>query len=312
MRIVFWGSGKFGIPSLKLLKQAGYPIALVVTTPAKPGGRGKKLTPTPIAITAEELNITILAPANPNDTEFISRFQQYLPQCGVLVDYGYILSESVLKIPEHGFINLHPSLLPLYRGAAPIPRQLMDGCTETGVTVFQINSAVDSGDILNQITVPVQPDETAGELSERLAKIGAQLLLKTVQQIESGTVNPQPQNQCFATRAPKITKNDRQINWQKPARDIHNQIRALSPLPGAFTTFRGRQIIVLRSKLINNATDAQPGSIITTLPKLVVATGDGLIELLLLKPAGGKVISGIDFRNGYHPSNQDLLGTSDE
>ncbi len=309
MRIAFWGSGKFGVPSLKLLTELGYPVNLVVTAPPKPKGRGRKVLPTPIAITAEELNIPILTPANPNDPEFISEFQQHLPKCCVLVDYGYILSPSLLKIPEYGFINLHPSLLPLYRGAAPIPRQLMNGSNETGLTVFQMNADVDSGDILNQITVPILPDETAGELSERLANIGASLLIQTLRQLEDGTVKRQPQNHQLATRAPKITKNDRIINWHRSAPEIHNQIRALSPAPGAFTTFRGRQIIILRSRLIQNRTaDLSPGSIVTTYPNLAIATGTGLIELLQIKPAGGKVISGTDFCNGYHPAAGETLG----
>lgn len=308
MRIVFFGSGEFALPTLFALKQSHHIIALVVTAPSRPQGRGRKITPAPVAENAIQLGLEILTPENPNSTEFVEKLQKYSPECGVIVDYGYILKKPLLNALQHGFINLHPSLLPRYRGAAPIPRQIIDGCTETGLTVFAIDAGVDSGNILNQIKIPIEPDETCGELSTRLAQIGAQLVLKTLNQIETGSVQSQPQNPTFATRAPKLTKMDRVIIWDKPAQEIHNRIRALAPEPGAITFFRGRQLIILRSRVLNEHIDTHPGTIITEKPGMVVATADGMIELLKIKPAGGKMISGTDFRNGYRPQPGEKLG----
>ncbi|MEO0068374.1 MAG: methionyl-tRNA formyltransferase [candidate division WOR-3 bacterium] len=308
MRIAFFGSGEFGLPTLFALKESHHKIALVVTAPPKPSGRGRRLTTTPVAHAALELGLETLAPEDPNSQEFLQQFQNYAPQCGVVIDYGYILKEPLLKIPQHGFINLHPSLLPRYRGAAPIPRQIMDGCTKTGLTVFALDTGVDTGDILNQIEIPIQPDETCGELKTRLGQIGAQLVVKTLNQIETGSVKRQEQNHALATKAPKLTKSDRVIVWNKPAQEIHNLIRALSPEPGAITSFRGRQLTVLRSRVLNEYINSDPGTIITEKSGVMVATTHGLLELLQIKPAGGKVLSGADFRNGYRPSPGERLG----
>ncbi len=308
MRIAFFGSGDFALPTLFALKESNHTIALIVTAPPRPQGRGRKITPTPVANAARELGLEILTPENPNSLEFLQKLKEHSLECGVVVDYGYILKEHLLKLPHQGFINLHPSLLPRYRGAAPIPRQIMDGSTETGVTVFALDTGIDSGNILNQVRIPIDPEETAGELSTRLAQIGAQIVLKTLNQLETGSIISQPQDHAIATKAPKLTKSDRVISWDKPAQEIHNHIRALSPEPGAVTFFRGRQLTVLRSRLLNQHINLQPGTIITEKPGMVVATIQGLIELLKIKPAGSKVLSGIDFRNGYHPQLGEKLG----
>lgn len=308
MRIAFFGSGKFALPTLFAIKESHHIIALIVTAPPRPQGRGQKVTPAPVAESAMQLGLEIITLENPNATDFVGKLQKYSPECGVVVDYGYILKKPLLETLRHGFINLHPSLLPRYRGAAPIPRQIMDGCTETGLTVFALDTAIDTGSILNQVKIPIAPDETGGELSARLAQIGAELVLKTLNQIETGSVQSQPQNPALATWAPKLTKSDRVIVWTKPAQEIHNRIRALSPEPGAITFFRSRQLIVLRSRVLNEHIGTHPGTIITEKPGMVVATADGLIELLQIKPAAGKLISGTDFRNGYRPQPGEKLG----
>jgi methionyl-tRNA formyltransferase len=168
MRIAFFGSGTFALPALRALQHSGFELIAVITAPPQPGGRGLKLLPTPVARLATEMGLTVFIPDNPNSEEFISVFRKLEPECGVVVDYGYILKPPLLNIPVYGFINLHPSLLPRYRGPAPIPRQLMDGCEQTGVTVFQIDAGIDTGDILNQMALKVTPEETAGELTARL------------------------------------------------------------------------------------------------------------------------------------------------
>ncbi len=309
MRIAFFGTAKFALPTLTLLQEMGYDITPVVTTPPRPQGRGRKITPSPIETLARARGLTVLTPENPNLPQFIDTLRQYSPDCGVLVAYGVILKEPLLKIPRLGFINLHPSLLPKYRGAAPIQRQLMDGCTESGVTVIAMDAGVDSGDILNQLSVSVSFDETAGELESKLAQLGAELVHKTLIQLEKGSSVRTPQNHHMATKAPKITPADRLIDWQRPTEEIHNRIRALSPEPGAVTSFRQTQLILLRSRILKTSKpDQPPGTILTELPGMVVATGNGLIEIIELKPAGKKILSGNDFRNGYRPKKGERLG----
>lgn len=312
MRIAFFGSGAFALPSLQLLNDSGFELIAVITAPPRPAGRGLKPQSTPVAELAIKLGLPVFNPANPSAAEFIAIFRKLAPECGVVVDYGYILKPPLLNIPAYGFINLHPSLLPRYRGPAPIPRQLLDGCQQTGVTVFQIDVGVDTGDILNQLALKVDPDETAGELTSRLATAGAELLCQTLRQLKTGTVSRQPQNSALATRAPKISKTERWINWSRPAATIHNQIRALSPAPGALTRFRNRPLIILRSRLLPAPAPAAPGTLIKEPTGIAVATADRLLQILQLKPAGCRVISGTDFVNGYRPLPGEKMGTGDE
>lgn len=312
MRIVFFGTASFGIPTLKLLQQKGLEIVAVVTNPPRSQGRGLKPTPSPVEVVARESGITVLTPENPNRYDFVEKITSFKPDCGVLVAYGVILKEPLLNIPRYGFINLHPSLLPRYRGAAPIPRQLMDGCTESGVTVIKMDKGVDSGDILNQIRVEVGPEETAGELETRLSSLGADLVYKTIIEIKEGRVKNQPQNENLASVAPKLTAADRDIDWQKSAQEIHNRIRALSPEPGAITYFRSNRLIILRSRILNEKRNLKPGTIVDGTPGLSVVTGTELLELISLKPAGKKVLTGRDFINGYRPQIGERLGGKDE
>jgi|UniRef100_A0A7V3V091 methionyl-tRNA formyltransferase len=312
MRIAFFGSGSFALPSLSALNRSGFELIAVITPLPQPQGRGLKVLPTPVAALAADLGLPTFNPDNPNTKHFIDMIRNLAPECGVVVDYGYILKPELLAIPVYGFINLHPSLLPRYRGPAPIPRQLMDGCEKTGVTVFQIDAGIDTGDILKQLEIPVGPDETAGELTQRLAVAGADLLCQTLQQLQSNTVCRQPQNPALATSAPKIAKSERWINWNKPAPAIHNLIRALSPFPGALAKFRGRPLLIVRSRLLPASISAPPGTIIREQQNLTVATANGLIQILQLKPAGGKLISGTDFINGYRPQPNERFEAKDE
>lgn len=312
MRIAFFGSGGFALPFLKSLKEFDFDIIAVVTAPAQPKGRGLKLQPTPVATLAAELSLPVFTPNNPNSENFVSLIRNLFPECGVVVDYGYILKSPLLTIPPYGFVNVHPSLLPRYRGPAPIPRQLMDGIDKTGVTVFQIDSGIDTGDILNQIELPIEPNETAGELAIRLAEAGTKLLGDTLIKLKSATVPRQPQNSSLATRAPKISKSERWIKWSQPAVVIHNLIRALSPTPGAITWFRNRPFLILRSLPMELPACDPPGTIIIHQSSLTVTTATNLIQLLQLKPANGKLISGTDFINGYRPQPGERFGDGEE
>lgn len=299
MRVVFFGTSSFAVPPLRRL--ASKHIVAVVTQPQRPRGRSRRPEPSPVETAARELELKVLTPSDPNSAEFQAELSVLRPELGVLVSYGCILREPLLELPDRGFINLHPSLLPAYRGAAPIQRALMHGCCETGLTVIAMTREVDAGDILSQSRVAVSPEETAGELAERLAHGGAELLVKTLDELAQGRVRALPQDSSKATPAPKIDDAERLINWTRPAEELHNLIRALSPSPAAYTFFRSKRVLVLRSRPEPQLSFGPAGTIITDLPGLAVATGAGTLTLMEVRPEAGKTQTGKDFRNGYRP-----------
>ncbi len=305
LQIVFFGTSGFACPVLRRVHSEGHTIVAVVTPPPRPAGRGRKLQPSPVQVAAGELGLPLLQPENPNDAEFVTRFAGIKPDLALLVAYGYILKQPLLGVPRHGFINLHPSLLPRYRGAAPIQRALIDGVAETGITVLRMNVKVDAGDILYQEKTDVGPDETAAELSDRLAEIGAIAVAGTIDRIGTEALHPAPQDPALVTRAPKIADADRPLHWQHPARELHNLVRALSPAPGAVAKFRDRPVTVTRSRVLDTTADARPGSIATAPRDLAVVTGSGALELTELKLEGGKLQSGRSFRNGQRLTPED-------
>jgi methionyl-tRNA formyltransferase len=273
----------------------------VVTAPTKPSGRGRKLIPSPVEQTARTLGLVVLAPEDPNDEAFLKDLAACEPDVAVLAAYGSILKAPLLRLPPRGFLNIHPSLLPRYRGAAPIQRAILAGEQETGVTVIVLSEQVDAGDIVKQVAVAIGPDETAGELSYRLAATGARLVLEALTRLEKDTGSRTPQDPGLATRAPKLAKTERNIDWHETAPRIHNRIRALSPEPGAVTSFRERRIVLLRSRVSETAEPSDPGVILVQHPGLLVSTGAGAIEIAELKPEGSRAQTGQDFRNGLRP-----------
>ncbi len=307
MRVAFFGTSEFAVPTLRALKESGRAVSPVVTAPARPSGRGRKLVPSPAEVAARELGLDVLTPEDPNDPAFLADLAMRHPDAGVLVAYGFILKPPLLRLPGLGFLNLHPSLLPRYRGAAPVQRALLAGERETGVTVIMMSEKVDAGDIIKQHTVKVGPDETAGELLTRLATDGAGLVIEALIRLEKGTDSRTPQDPELATRAPKIDKRERNLDWTRPAEAIHNRIRALSPEPGAVTCFRGRRVVLLRSRLTTASESGESGQVLLQFPGLVVVTGAGAIEILELKPEGSRVQTGQDFRNGHRPGAEDRL-----
>jgi methionyl-tRNA formyltransferase len=244
------------------------------------------------------LGLQVLAPDNPSAPEFVSLLKSEPPDIGVLVAYGFILRQPLLDVPRLGFLNVHPSLLPAYRGAAPIQRALMDGARRTGVSVIAMARAVDAGDVVAQDPSEVEPDETAGELSARLAVVGARLLLECVEHAADGSLARIAQDPALVTTAPKIRKLDRVIDWSRPAEQIHNSVRGLSPNPGTVTRYRGRQLVLLRTRLSDGT--AEPGQLVID-GGIKVGTGSGLIELLELQPEGGRTQTGKAFVNGHRP-----------
>ncbi len=301
MRVTFFGTSEFAVPTLRALVESAHGVGLVVAAPAQPSGRGRKLVPSPVETEARALGLAVLSPEDPNDPAFVAKLKSRSPDVAVLAAYGYILKPPLLAAPALGFLNIHPSLLPRYRGAAPIQRAILAGEQQTGVTVIVLSEQVDAGDIIEQEAVPVGQDETAGELSQRLADAGARLVLDALTRFGEGTPARTPQDPKLATRAPKIAKSERSIDWRESAQQIHNRIRALSPEPGAVTSFRQRRIVLLRSRIPSTSDEGEPGQLLIQHEGLVVAAGSGTVEIIELKPEGKRAQTGQDFRNGLRP-----------
>lgn len=306
-RIIFFGTPGFAVPSLQALVNSGHDVVAVVTAPDKPAGRGLKLKVSPVKEVALNLNIPILQPLKLNEQGFIDSLKPLNAELFIVVAFR-MLPESVWNMPPLGTYNVHSSLLPNYRGAAPINRAIMDGCETTGVTTFKLRHEIDTGSIILQQETPIGENETAGELHDRLMLMGAELLVKTLDHILSGTANPIPQEQLISEHsklasAPKIFSMDCEVHWENTATQIHNQIRGLSPFPGAFSHLihaNGMQQVVklYRTKLHAENISNKPGSIQVSNGKLVVQTGTTAIEILELQLEGKKRMAVADFLRG--------------
>lgn len=301
MKIVFMGTSSFALPTLEALIKAEHEIPLVVTQPDRPRGRGKRLSPTPVKNKALEMGLSVVTPQETSEVE--REMEAIQPHLIVVVSFGQILPPSTLKIPVLGCLNIHPSPLPKYRGAAPLQRVLMNGEDETGVTIMWMNERLDAGDIFLQEKTPVHPDETYGELHDRLAKGGADLLIKAVEMLEKGKTRATPQKEEDATYAPPINKEETRLTWDKAAQYIHNMVRGLSPVPGASLPWKKGAIKVLRTQLVQDV-EGDPGEIKTADPKkgtLIVACGEKALKILEIQPPGKKVMDGASFVRGYQP-----------
>ncbi|GBD93794.1 methionyl-tRNA formyltransferase [bacterium BMS3Abin05] len=312
MKIVFMGTPDFAIPTLEALLESSHLVAGVVTRQDKPKGRGRKLLPSPVKAAAEKYGLPVLQPESLKSRAFLERLSEWGADVFVVVAF-LILPPEVFKLPPKGTINLHASLLPKYRGAAPIQWALINGENETGVTTFFIDEHVDTGNILLQEKVKIYPEDTAEVLRERLAYLGGKVMVRTLDLLERGELEPKPQA-GEATRAPKIRKEDCEINWSQPAGKIVNLIRGVSPVPGAFTYFRGKIFKIHRAKVSEHHTHAKglPGEIVYVHSKkgLIVRSGEGTIELIEVQPAGGKRMSALDFLRGHRIQKGEILGKS--
>ncbi len=313
MRVVYMGTPAFAVPSLEaLVGRAEHEVAGIVTGPDRPKGRGLKTAPSPVKETALRHGIPIWQPEKLRDPGFLDALRSLDAGLFVVVAFR-ILPDELLAIPPGGTINLHPSLLPRYRGAAPIQWAVMNGDEVTGVTTFLVERRVDTGDILCQETVPIGPEETAGELHDRLSRKGADLLLRTVDLLADGRVTPRPQR-GESTPAPRISREDGRIDWRLPARAIYNRVRGLNPVPMAFTTWRGQRIRVVSSRPVcqDGEGGGPPGEIVSADERrgVTVQTGEGGLRLDKVQPEGRSRIEGAEFVRGYRPAAGDLLGGS--
>lgn len=292
------GTPEFAVPSLELLLSNGYTIPAVVTAPDKPRGRGRQLSYTPIKEIALKHDLAVLQPESLKDPGFISRLVSLDSDLIVVVAFR-ILPREVFTVPRLGSFNLHASLLPKYRGAAPINWAIINGEKETGVTTFFLQEKVDTGSILLQARLPVLPEDNAGTVHDKLAGVGAEIVLHTVRLIEQGKAVPKKQDDALASPAPKIFKDDCRINWNQPALALHNRIRGLSPYPAAFTLHRVNMIKLYRSALSTIRSQQSPGTVLIDGGKLIVATADTLLSIEELQLEGRKRMPVHEFLRGY-------------
>jgi len=308
MRIVFAGSGSFGLPSLEALVAGGQEVPLILTQPDRPAGRGRHIRLGPVKRLARERDIPLLQPQNVNTAAVARRVRGAQPDLLFVAAFGQKIGPKLLEMPTYGAVNLHASLLPKYRGPAPINWAIINGETETGLTVIDMTSQIDAGDILGQRAAPIPANETAGELHDRLAELGARLVTETTREILLDEVERRRQDENRATPAPRLKKADGRINWNRPARDVHNHIRGMTPWPGAFAqlTFADKKKTRLRLGIDRSvllpvpADTAAPGTIVDAASHGIdVATARGAVRILELTPAGKRTMTAADFLNGH-------------
>ncbi|MHB9134649.1 MAG: methionyl-tRNA formyltransferase [Armatimonadota bacterium] len=311
MRILYFGTSSFALPPLQQLVDAGYPVVAVVTQPDRPAGRGSRLTAPPVKELAESLHLPVLQPESCRTPEFLESARSYAPELSVVAAYGQFLPDRLLMLPRLGSVNLHGSLLPKYRGAAPIQRAIWHGDAVSGVCLMWMSREMDAGDIIACTELPILPEDTAGSLGEKLAHSAAELLLGWLPAIGEGRAPRIPQDPAAVTFAPAIRKDERGVDWTQPATAIWRQVRALSPTPTAVSTFRDIPVKVLEVVPLPAEMTAAgtPGAVVESNPKvgLYVATGTGLLRICRLQPAGKRPMSGEDFLRGYHVKNDELF-----
>ncbi|MBW3660666.1 MAG: methionyl-tRNA formyltransferase [Gemmatimonadetes bacterium] len=308
MRVVFWGSPAFGLATLEALLDSRHHVVGVVTRPPRPKGRGRKARPTPVAEAAEAAEIPILAPRAPRGLEFLAALETLRPDVSVVAAYGAILPAEVLELPPYGSINVHASMLPAYRGAAPVTRAILDGLEETGVTIMRMEAGLDTGPVLLQEVEPIRPGDTAGSLTERLAARGASLVVEALDGLESGDLQALPQDESRASYAAKVAAEEAEIDWRRTGREIDRAVRAYDPWPGAWTTWRGERLKVYRVEVVERDTRAAPGTVAALAPRPVVATGDGAVALVELHPSGGRRMDAADWARGRDVAPGERLG----
>ena len=308
MRIVFGGTPDVAIPSLDALAGSRHELVAVVTRPDAPSGRGKKLTASPVAQRAAELGIEVLKPQRPRDEEFVARLAELAPDCCPVVAYGALLPQRVLDIPQHGWVNLHFSLLPAWRGAAPVQHAILAGNKTTGATTFRIVLELDAGPVFATVTEPIRPDDTAGDLLHRLSVSGARLLVTTLDGIEDGTLTPtpQPESDGQLSYASKISVDDARIDWKEPADVVDRLIRACFPAPGAWTAFEGERFKI-NSARISDAV-LPPGVLDVTKRSVRVGTGTQALALGEVQAQGKKPMAAADWARGVSFDTEPRLG----
>jgi methionyl-tRNA formyltransferase len=309
LTLVFCGTPRFAVPTLEALVQAGFYVGLVVTQPDKPRGRGLALTPSPVKQSALAVDLPITQPESiKNNDEFREQLTALKPDAIIVVGYGRIIPQWMIDLPQFGNINLHASLLPKYRGAAPIQWAIARGETATGVTTMRIDAGLDTGDILLQKEIPINPTDNAETLAPTLAAIGADLIVETLHRLQAGTIRPRPQERAKASLAPILKKEDGRIDFRVSAQEVRNRLRGFQPWPGAFTAFRGKNLHVWDAATAQRS--LPPGELLVENDRLFVGCGGGTaLTLLEVQPEGKKHMAVRDFVHGYRPLTGEKLGS---
>jgi len=308
MRVVFMGTPAFAVPSLSALVTAGHSVELVITQPDRPVGRKQTLTPPPVKVRATELGLSVFQPRRVKSADSFQKLQGIAPDVIVVVGYGQIIPQRILDLPPHGCINVHASLLPKYRGAAPINWAIANGETKTGVTTMKLVFKLDAGDMLLKCDTPIGPEETAEQLFERLAPMGAELLIETLAGLEAGNIVAEPQKEDEATFAPILKREEGEIDWNLEASRIYDRLRGFTPWPGVYTYFRDRRLQIHRAQALDEAGQG-PGRVSTQGGRLRVGCGESSsLAVDEVQTEGKKRIAASDFVRGYRPEEGELLG----
>jgi len=302
LRIVYFGTPAFAVPPLQALLASKHHVLAVVSQPDRPKGRGHQLQPTPTKEVAALHTIPVLQPTRLKDPAFLQSIRDLAPDLGVVAAFGRILPDDLLAIPRLGMINVHASILPRYRGAAPIQRAVLAGDEETGVTIMQVVSELDAGPMLAVTPVPIAPDATSGDVEAVVAAAGAPLLIRVVDRLSQGAVTATPQDPTLVTFAPKITKEEGAIDWNRPARDVHNTVRGLQPWPLASAHLDGKRYVIRRTSVGADTTSEPPGTIVEAHgERVAVAAGGGtVVRILEIQPEGRRSMTARDFLAGHH------------
>jgi methionyl-tRNA formyltransferase len=307
MRLVFAGTPETALPSLDALLASRHEIAAVMTRPDAPAGRGRHLVASPIAQRAAEAGIEVLKPVKARDPKFLDRLHAIAPDCCPVVAYGALLPRAALDIPPYGWINLHFSLLPAWRGAAPVQHAVLNGDDVTGAATFQIEEGLDTGPVYGVLTEPIRPTDTSGDLLDRLAHAGATLLVDTMDGIESGVLKARPQPEDGVSHAAKLTVEDARVDWSAPAFRVDRLIRACTPNPGPWTTFRGDRLKLGPVRPSDGAAEPAPGELRVTKQEVLVGTGSNPVLLSDVQPPGKRRMTAVEWARGVRPSDADRL-----
>ncbi|MDQ1021040.1 methionyl-tRNA formyltransferase [Streptomyces afghaniensis] len=309
MKLVFAGTPEVAVPALDaLLASERHEVAAVVTRPDAPTGRGRRLVASPVAERAEEAGIEVLKPAKPKDPEFLERLREIGPDCCPVVAYGALLPRVALDVPAHGWVNLHFSLLPAWRGAAPVQHAIMAGDEITGASTFLIEEGLDSGPVYGTVTEEIRPTDTSGDLLTRLAFAGAGLLAATMDGIEDGTLKAVPQPAEGISLAPKVNVEDARIDWSAPALRVDRMVRGCTPAPGAWTMFRGERLKLVQVTPVPDRTDLAPGQISAGKNNVYAGTGSYAVELVWVQAQGKKPMRAADWARGVRIAEGERLG----
>ena len=308
MRVLFAGTPDVAVPSLRAILASRHNVVAVLTRPDAPAGRGRTLTPSPVATVAADAGVEVLAPVRPRDPEFLARLAEIAPDCAAVVAYGGLIPRAALDVPKHGWVNLHFSLLPAWRGAAPVQHAVLAGDEVTGASTFRLEEGLDTGPVYGSVTEAVRPEDTSGDLLDRLAGSGARLLVATLDGIEDGALVATPQSSDGISSAPKLTVADAEVRWTAPALQVDRLIRACTPAPGAWTTLRGVRLKLRPVRLDQATSGLAPGEIRSDRDAVRVGTGSHAVRLGEVQPQGRTAMPASDWARGVRLEPGERLG----